>query len=169
MSWTKVPVPILSVVLLTLISALPWGLPADDRFFLPLLPAAAVYMWTLNGKGWLPEWAVFAAGLMLDILSQGPLGYWALIYLLAHLMATMTSESALTSKLGRVGVLVSALVGLAAIAWAVGSLYFFEVLDWTPYATGAIFAAVVAMALAPLFDLYDTARGADRNISLTRG
>ena len=93
--------PIGSVVLLTLIAALPLGVPAGDRFFLPLLPVVAVHYWTLRHDAWLPEWVVFLAGLMLDILTHGPLGYWAFIYLLAHLTATLSTRVHVESTLGR--------------------------------------------------------------------
>lgn len=48
MNWTRIVAPIGSVAVLALIAALPLGVPAEDRFFLPLLPVVAIHYWTLR-------------------------------------------------------------------------------------------------------------------------
>ena len=170
MNWSKFVAPIGSVAVLTLIAALPLGIPAGDRFFLPLLPVVAIHYWTLRHDAWLPEWAVFLAGLTLDILTHGPLGYWALIYLLVHLTATLSSRLPVAGTLGRLALLGFAILLVTVVAWAAASLYFFELLDWVPYATGAVLASLCALLIVlPLLRFLDGAVDSHRNIRLTRG
>jgi rod shape-determining protein MreD len=170
MNWNRLVAPIGSVAVLTLIAALPLGVPAGDRFFLPLLPVVAIHYWTLRHDAWLPEWVVFAAGLALDILTHGPLGYWAFIYLLAHLIATLSARLHVESMLGRLILLGLAIVLLTIVAWAVASVYFFDVLDVSPYATGAVLAALCALLIVlPVLRLLDGAAVPERKIRLTRG
>ena len=162
--------PIGSVVLLTLLAAMPLGVPAGDRFFLPLLPVVAVHYWTLRHDAWLPEWVVFLAGLMLDILTHGPLGYWAFIYLLAHLTATLSTRLHVESTLGRLVLLGFAILLLTFVAWLVASIYFFEVLDVMPYVTGAVLASICAvLIILPVLRLLDGAAESGRAMRLTRG
>lgn len=170
MTWSRFVAPIGSVAVLTLIAALPWGVPAADRFFLPLLPVVAVHYWALRHDAWLPEWAVFIAGLTLDVLTHGPLGYWALIYLLVHLTATLSSRLAVEGTLGRLMLLGFAIVLVTVVAWAVASLYFFEPLDWVPYATGAGLASLCALFIVlPMLRVLEGAVDPSRNVTLTRG
>ncbi len=169
MTWLRYVAPIGSVLFLTLIAALPWGLPAEDRFFLPLMPVIAIHYWTLRHDAWLPEWVVFLAGLTLDVLTNGPLGYWALIYLLIQLIATLSAPLAKNGSIARLALLALAVVAVTAVAWAVASLYFLELVDWAPYALGAGFALVGALFLLPVLRMLDA--GAERrgNSLLARG
>jgi rod shape-determining protein MreD len=122
MNWSRLVAPIGSVAVLTLIAALPLGIPAGDRFFLPLLPVIAIHYWTLRHDAWLPEWVVFLAGLTLDILTHGPVGYWAFIYLLAHLTATLSARLHLESSLDRLLLLGLAIVVITFAAWLTASI-----------------------------------------------
>jgi rod shape-determining protein MreD len=170
MNVSRLIAPIGSVALLTLIAALPLGVPAGDRFFLPLLPVVAIHYWTLRHDAWLPEWVVFVAGLALDILTHGPVGYWAFIYLFAHLIATLGSRTHPETTLARLLLLGIAIAMVTAVAYAVASIYFFEVLDWTPYVTGAVLASLCAiLIILPILRILDGVAEPGRNIRLTRG
>lgn len=57
----------------------------------PMLPAMAVYYWSLHRPELLPFWAVFLVGLVIDTLSGGTLGFNALMLLL--LAAFMRSQA----------------------------------------------------------------------------
>ena len=170
MNLSRLVAPIGSVALLTLIAALPLGIPAGDRFFLPLLPVVAIHYWTLRHDAWLPEWVVFLAGLALDILTHGPVGYWAFIYLFAHLIATLGSRTRPETTLARLALLGLAIAMVTVVAWAVASIYFFEVLDWAPYVTGAVLASLCAiLIILPLLRILDGVAEPGRNMHLTRG
>ena len=48
MSWLRAVLPVASVVVLTILAVLPWGVPVEDRVALPLLSGAASYYWTCD-------------------------------------------------------------------------------------------------------------------------
>lgn len=169
MTLVRYVAPIGSIALLALIAALPWGLPSDERFFLPLLPVIAIHYWTLRHDAWIPEWVVFLAGLALDVLTQGPLGYWAFIYLLAHLIATASSSVAARGPGARLLLLALALSIVTAVAWAVSSVYFLEIVDWRPYAIGAALASLIAIPVLPILRLLDGKAEVRSNSLFARG
>mgnify|MGYP001358435982 CR=1 FL=1 len=74
-----------SVVLVTFLAALPWGLPAEFRLVLPLLPFLAIHYWTLRRIALVPDVLAFVTGLAFDFLSDGPLGFWAMMVFLGLL------------------------------------------------------------------------------------
>ena len=139
-----------SVLLLVILSALPWGVPADSRFVLPLLPVVAIHYWVLRERApLLPEWFVFACGLLLDILTNGPLGFWPLIYLFAYVLATLSAPWAREGVFARWLLLLAALAILSICAWIISSIYAIEIVDWQPFAWGALAAGLAH----PLFAL----------------
>jgi len=142
-------VPALHLIIVTVLAALPWGLAADSRFLLPLLPLAVVHVWVRRRARHMTAAHAFLAGLALDVLTHGPLGYWSLIYLLGHGLSQWDGladeDSILVSWLHFALVLAST----AAAAWLVSSAYFLELLDWRPLAS----AAAIAAALYPFIAL----------------
>ena len=158
-----------SIALLALIAALQWGLPPQDRFFLPMLPVIAVHFWSLRHPSLVPEWYVFAVGLVLDVLTHGPLGYWALVYLITHLLAVLSAPFADRGFTVRVALLAAALIAVTLTAWAIASVYFLEWLDVWPYVAGSGLAGLGALVLMPLLYVADPARTTRDNIRLERG
>ena len=169
MMWLRFLMPVISVVVLTLAAVLPWGLAAEDRFVLPLLPVIAIYRWTLDRDAWLPEWVVFLAGLTLDVLTQGPLGYWALVYLFAYAVALFASRVRIDTVFGRMALLAGAILLVTAFAWLLASLYFLQLLNWAPYARSAIVAMFAALLVVPVLGLIRSVSKPARDIRLTRG
>ncbi|MBS0234646.1 MAG: rod shape-determining protein MreD [Proteobacteria bacterium] len=169
MRWLRAFLPVASVAILTVVAILPWGLPVEDRFVLPLLPIVAIMYWTLDRDAWLPEWAVFLAGLMLDVLTQGPLGYWALIYLVAYIAAVFVSHLRFETALGRFGAFAGAIIGVTAFAWLAASVYFLKVLDWEPYIRSAAFALAAACLILGVRAIFGSRNESDRAVRLTRG
>ena len=161
--------PVASIAVLALIAALPWGLPSEDRFFLPLLPVIAIHYWSLRYPAMIPEWFVFVTGLGLDILTHGPLGYWALIYLAAHSIAVLSEPFGRSGQVARVALFVPSLLAVAALAWAVSSVYFFEWADWRPFALGAGLAAIGGLLIIPVLHVLAGAPPGRANASLARG
>ena len=158
-----------SIAALTLIATLPWGLPSQIRFFLPLLPVVAIHFWSLRHPGLVPEWYVFAMGLSLDILTHGPLGYWSLVYLVTHLLGVMSAPFADRGALVRLALFGFALTMVAAMAWVVSSIFFLEFADARPYFVGAGLAAGGALLLIPVLRALDPATGGRNNARLARG
>jgi rod shape-determining protein MreD len=161
--------PVVTVAALTVVAILPWGLPTGDRFVLPLLPIVAIYYWTLDRDAWLPEWAIFLAGLLLDVLTQGPLGYWALVYLVAYIMAVICSRLRVETALRQLTLFAGAMVAVTLFAWLAASAYFIELLDIGPYARGAGAAVLVAALVALAAGLLRAAGISARPVRLSRG
>ena len=72
--------PFLMTVALILIGAMPLSMPVD----LPITPAfglMAVFYWSVYRPDLLPALAVFALGLLQDLISGAPLGITAVIWL----------------------------------------------------------------------------------------
>ncbi len=162
--------PPLSVVALTVLSALPWGVAADSRFVLPLLPVVAIHYWVLREyASALPEWFVFACGLLLDVLTNGPLGFWSMIYLFAYALATLSIPWSREGVFGRWLLLLAALALLSFCAWIISSLYAVEVVDWQPFAWGAMAAGLThpLFALVLLGSRSNRQRG--KNVLFERG
>jgi rod shape-determining protein MreD len=161
--------PVASIAVLTLVAALPWDLSTEDRFVLPLLPIVAIYYWTLDHEAWLPEWVIFLAGITLDILTQGPLGYWALVYLFAYVVAIFTSRFNVGSLFGRIALLAGAIAIVTGFAWLVASFYFLDMLDPAPYARGTIFAVLSALLITSALGIFSAVSKPIRAVRLTRG
>ena len=159
----------ISIAVLTLLAALPWGLPTEDRFFLPLLPVVAVHYWALRRPELLPEWFVFLAGLVLDVFTHGPLGYWPLVYLMAYALGVLGSEAGRASVYVRLGLFAVSLFVVTVLSWGIASVYYLEMLDWVPYARGAAFAALAALVVIPILHLIDVPSGDRDGVQLTRG
>ena len=161
--------PVASIALLTLLAVLPWGLPSEDRFFLPMMPVIAIHYWSLRQPESVPEWMIFLAGLALDVLTHGPLGYWALIYLLAFVLGLLSQPFGAGSQAARIGLFAAALLVVAFAAWAVSSAYGFEIVDWRPYATGVIYAALASILIVPVLHMLAAVRDLRDNTRLQRG
>lgn len=75
--------PVLVSIGLVVVSVVPLRLP-QVTFIVPALTLMAVYYWGLHRADLLPAPAVFFLGILQDILSGGPLGVNAVIYLVIY-------------------------------------------------------------------------------------
>lgn len=161
--------PLVSISVLTLVAVLPWGLPSEHRFFLPMLPLIAIHYWSLRRPEYVPDWYVFVAGLSLDVLTHGPLGYWALMYLLAHVLGVFSVFYGHRGQMMRVALFGGALCAVTTVAWTVSSLYVLEVADFRPYALGAGLSALASLVIVPVLHVLGPAPIPRDNASLKRG
>lgn len=162
-------VPAITVAVLALVAVLPWGLPPDGRFVLPLLPFIAIHYWASRHPDRLSEWAPFAAGLSVDVLSNGPLGYWSLIYLAGYMIAVEAHLVRGTGPWGRWLVFLTSLVVLVAAAWGIASLYYLELAAWRPFAWAALMAGLAYPAFALILRSLDPDPVRRTNDRLVRG
>ncbi len=169
MRWSRFLLALASIAVLTLAAALPWGLPTSDRFVLPLLPVVAISYWTIDPDAWLPEWVIFLAGLSLDVLTHGPLGYWALVYLFTYVVAIFASRVAVEGGVGRIVLLACIVIAVTGFAWLAASFYFLEILDLAPFARGAMFAVISALLITPVLGSLRAVLKPIRTVRLTRG
>ncbi len=75
--------PVALTLLLVIVGQIPWHLPGLARVA-PLLPLTAVYHWTIQRPDLLPAQAVFCIGLLVDLLSGGPIGVNTLVFLTVY-------------------------------------------------------------------------------------
>lgn len=136
-----------TALLATLIAAMPWGLPPEFRLLPPLLPFLVIHYWTMRDLALIPELLVFASGLALDIVSGGPMGYWALIYLTGYALTLAVLSTPLAAHaLARWLLLGLVLAVLSAVEVMLAAVYFNAEADWSP----PLFAALVATLFYPL-------------------
>lgn len=161
--------PLMILLALAFLSALPWGLAADYRFVLPLLPVAAIAGLSLAEADRCREWHAFAAGLTVDILTNAPLGYWALVYLSSFAAAGMLRGVGGASGLARAGQLLAVILAAGCAAWSITSLYDFTLADPIPYARGFLVTAVIALVLFGTSRSVASVRGARYDRRFERG
>jgi rod shape-determining protein MreD len=151
-------VPIATVVALTLIAALPFGLPSDVRFFMPMLPYTVIHYWAVRRPAQMPEWAVFLVGLGTDVLTNGPLGFWSLIFLIGVVAVDATRDLPDWGAIGRWALFCGTLLMLGLAEWLVTSIYFLQLADWKPIMLALAIAAlsypVFGFVLRPLQRLW---------------
>jgi rod shape-determining protein MreD len=78
--------PVALTIAILLLLSTPMGIQGQAQMQ-PAWVLASVYFWSLFRPASLPAPAVFAIGLLLDLLAQGPLGISVLILLLVHATA----------------------------------------------------------------------------------
>ncbi|MEM1307528.1 MAG: hypothetical protein AAGG99_08380 [Pseudomonadota bacterium] len=143
--------PVIVTSILVIVAVLPLGLPSEARFVLPMLPYVAIHYWTLNERGLMPSIFVFMAGLAIDILTHGPLGYWSTVFLIGFGCARWLSGPISDTRIGRFVGYVLTCALLAALQWAIASLYFVRAADPQPF----VLAASIATLYYPLLALLE--------------
>jgi rod shape-determining protein MreD len=138
--------PVACTVLVLLLLSMPLGLPGQAQMQ-PAWALAAVFFWSLFRPASLPAGAVFAIGLLLDLLAQGPIGVGVLILLLAH-GAALRFRRFLTRKgFGFVWLAFMAFAASAAAAeWALVSLLTWRILPLSP----ALFECGMSIGVYPV-------------------
>lgn len=135
--------PGIGLITVTLIAALPWGLPSDARFLLPLLPFLVIHHWAVRRPASMPEWLVFLSGLGTDVLTHGPLGFWSFIYLVGYMLSRAFRLHDHWAVIGQWLEAVALLSILAALQWLIASAYFLGSVDWRPLARGSLLAVLL--------------------------
>lgn len=148
--------PAVTILCMAILASMPWGAPLPVRFALPLLTLGCIDFWVLRRPRLVPSPVVFAAGLVTDLTTSGPLGYWTLMYLLG-LAACIHGPRLLTERLEGPLQMVQliALVALVSfVGWLVTMVYFLRPMPMRPALLGGIVACglypVLAFLLAPL-------------------
>ena len=130
-------VPALSLMLAVLSTSLPLGLPADATFILPFLMITLVFVWhALRAE--LPAYAAMLFGLLTDVTTGGPLGYWGLMALLAASAGSLACPLALQRNVYTLWLAwLPCVTLLATFGWLLASLYFFRWIDHWPFIIAA--------------------------------
>ena len=139
--------PAFSVLIAVIATAVPWGLPADATFILPLLVVMMVFCWRAIPGTELHPAAAAALGLLADLLSGGPLGFWALMCLIAATVGAKHGSFRERRDLWIQWPIWTALVSvLGLFGWFLASLYYLRWIDWWPI----VFGVVTAILLFPV-------------------
>jgi rod shape-determining protein MreD len=139
--------PGVQCLLLLLLSVLPTGIPYFS-VVMPMLVLIGVYYWSLYRPDLMPMPLVFVFGVLLDILSGGPLGLMALLLLLVHGIC-VSQRQVLANKsfyVGWFGFTVVA-IGVNLVGWIVACAFFLALLSPVP----VIVQTIVTIAVYPLF------------------
>lgn len=130
-------VPALSVLLAVLSTSLPLGLPANATFILPFIMLTMVFVWRAL-RAEMPSYVAMLLGLLTDITTGGPLGYWGLMALLAASAGGEARPIAARQNLYVLWLVWLPCVALlATFGWLLSSLYFFRWIDHWPFVIGA--------------------------------
>ncbi len=152
-------VPALSVLPFAVLAAMPWSAPDAIAFGLPLITLAAIHFWSVRAPALLPSTLVFVIGLLVDLVTDGPLGFWGFLYLVGHAFGAYVpvDPAAAGRKLERGGSFLAFAAMLAVVtgfAWLIASVYFLLPFDLRPFVGGALLALVcwpmVAYVMEPL-------------------
>jgi len=143
--------PAVSTALLLLILAAPLGLPGQAQLQCAA-GLACVFFWSVYRPDSMPPAAVFALGLLADLLSLAPPGITVLVLLAAHGIAVrfrrfLAAQGFLVVWLAFVAVA----AGAAGLAWALTSVLTFRLLPIGPALLQFGLTAGFYPALATIF------------------
>jgi len=147
--------PAVSVLLAVFATAIPWGLPAGATFIPPMVVMMMIFCWRALPGTVLPLSLAFVLGLLTDFMSGGPLGFWALMALIAAQTggrAPSLAESRGPNRLWLVWTGVAASLG--ALSWLLASLYMVQWLDPWPFAFGTLVSVLIFPLLLRLLVLF---------------
>jgi rod shape-determining protein MreD len=136
-------IPTLSVVPFALVSIMPLHAPYWAAFALPLVPLAAIYNWARHRPDLLPAPIVLLFGLFVDLVTDGPLGYWAALYILTYAFATERNRHEEDRTFVVMVEFLRVLMVVTAAGWVVASLYFWRLFDPVPFAVAIVLGAVI--------------------------
>jgi len=139
--------PAVSVLVAVFATAIPWGLPAGATFIPPMMVMMMIFCWRALPSTVLPLFLAFLFGLLTDFMSGGPLGFWALM----ALIAAQTGDRA-PNRLWLVWAGVAA--GIGALSWLLGSLYVVQWLDPWPFAFGTLVSILIFPLLLRLLVVF---------------
>ncbi|MEM9591640.1 MAG: hypothetical protein AAF967_09920 [Pseudomonadota bacterium] len=140
--------PAFSVLIAVIATAVPWGLPADATFILPLLVVMMVFCWRAIPGTELHPAAAAVLGLLADLLSGGPLGFWALMCLAAATIGLTPGSFRERRDVWLQWLTWTAFISvLGLFGWLLASLYYLRWIDWWPVLFGVVTSIVVFPAV----------------------
>jgi len=138
--------PVLTTLMCVMASVAPVHMPAFTAAT-PFFALMAIYYWTLHRPEFLPFAAVFAVGLLLDMLEGAPLGMSPLVLLLAYALVLSQREHLVMRRFSAVWLGFLAVAATATVLqWGVVSLFYGMLLD----ARAFLFQGVLTVAVYPV-------------------
>lgn len=119
-SWPDFILIPLTLVLSLILYAAPSRIPTGPHVSL-LLPLITLFIWSVRTPTLTPPWLIFLTGVAQDLLSGGPMGVWALAYLIAFSIARPRQVEGgieFMTVMGRFLMVGAIALGIAALAGA---------------------------------------------------
>jgi len=144
-------VPTLTVAIAILLTVLPYGF-SRGIFTTPAFALIPVFFWATYKPDLLPIPIVFLLGLGQDLVTAGPVGLWAVVFLITYSVTLWQSEQieGQPFRVQWLGFAAATAVGLVA-GWFLASVYFSEFLQPLPILTQAVATTLVFPLVAWLF------------------
>jgi hypothetical protein len=142
--------PALAIALATFVCALPWGAGGQYRLVLPLLPYAVIHRCIERWGSATPDWLVFLAGFAMDVVGQGPLGYWSFIYLCGYTMVRSSTVGTQPRFVSSISLFLLTIVSITLMQWSLSSIYDLRSAQFMPHVLAASFATGVYLMLLVL-------------------
>jgi hypothetical protein len=118
-----VPFAVLSLVCATAVAALVQTATNTANGAWALLPVIVIHAFATRAPAAMPSWLVFVAGMTVDFATQGPPGYWALVYLAGLLWIRLAIASSARGGLRRAAAALGTVLVVAVVQYLAGSLY----------------------------------------------
>lgn len=128
---------------LAIVAAVPWGLPAPWQLLPYAFPAAVLLAINLQGEVHVPAVVTFAGGIGLDALGEGPLGYWALVYLVTYALTACAVVVRGVGAVQRWALAIFVLAATGCAAYAIAALYGASLPDEAPFLRAFLVVAVL--------------------------
>ena len=140
-------IPVLTIIVSVILSILPYGALGSIPLA-PLLGLIALFFWSLYRPGLVPPFLVFAIGLYHDLLTTGPLGLWALTYVIfsGYFVEQRSFFVGKTSSELWVAFLLGLFVSLIVV-WGISCLYYLKLLSPIPI----VVQGVMTLLLYPVW------------------
>jgi rod shape-determining protein MreD len=174
MMWAvRAILPVASVIIALVLVLLPWGIAADEwpvwRFIVPFAPLGLIHYWLMRRPATMPFPLVFLAGLVVDGVTHGPLGFWALVYLIGGAVVRLAGGQLHSSTLGRFAAFAAGFVLVGAVTWGLATGYYLRQIEVQPILAAVGLLIVCYPLLAVLFSPMVERRRRVPNLSLDRG
>ncbi|MFZ5834303.1 MAG: rod shape-determining protein MreD [Pseudomonadota bacterium] len=144
---TAALLPALSTIFFVLAGLVPAGVPGFSTVA-PLFSVVAIFFWVVSRPNLMPPAAVFAVGLLQDILSGGPIGLWALTLLIVQYLTFSMRRFIIGQSfvMGWIG-FTTTVLGAAGMAWTGACIYYGVIFSVIPISVQAALTILVYPAL----------------------
>lgn len=153
--------PVIVSLLAVLSASLPWGAPVSVALALPLIALGVIFFWGIHRPGQLPSPVVFLFGLLTDLATDGPLGFWALNFLVGYAISVYGPLWNGGRREGAAALLLfaTAVLAVSGLSWALTSLFFLKAMPVQPLVIGGVVALAAYPAIGFVLAPFDRAVG----------
>jgi hypothetical protein len=137
---------VLSLVGVTAVAVLIQTVATKPDATWALLPVVVIHLFAARVPAAMPSWLAFLAGLSMDLATQGPPGYWALIYLAGLFWLRITGGWQHRAIAIRAGRALGTVLIVAATQYVVASLYLMQPARPAPIVESAAIIAILVVA-----------------------